>query len=369
MAETTNKEASRPRKPRRKAPPRKPLSVVTGACGFIGSHVVEQAVKAGHDVVAADHPGAWQGGDSLANGRYPDLVRSLAYKCVEIDLAQPGSFSGLPRNVDYVFHVAAVFNYTAPYELLHQINVLGGKALLEYFGGSPRLKRFVQWGAGGVYGAPSARGNVPFTEDMAPMPANNYLKSKWEQEHMVMSTAPGLGVDYTIIRPTTVYGPRGAYGSIEMFTSMVEGPVIAIPANMTGHIPFIHVVDVACAAIYLATRKDAVNQVFNFNDDTDITTVEFMQAMARLTGKPFIKLPPVPLGHLLKALAPALQFQFWLARDVLKVKPPVEPDLLAMATEDFQYDNSKLKATEYEFAYPDARMAFADTLQWYRDNK
>jgi len=368
MAETIKKGTSGTRKPRRKAPPRKPLSVVTGACGFIGSHVVEQLAKAGHAVVAADHPGSWQGGDSLATGRYPDLVRSLAYKCVEIDLEHPESFSGMPRNVDFVFHVAAVFNYTAPWEVLYRINVLGGKALLEYFGGSRRLKRFVQWGAGGVYGAPSDRGNVPFTEDMAPMPANNYLKSKWEQEHMVMTTAPGLKVDYTIIRPTTVYGPRGAYGSIEMFTSMVEGPVIAIPANMTGHIPFIHVVDVARAAIYLATCKDAVNEVFNFNDDTDITTVEFMQAMARLTGKPYVKLPPVPLGHLLKLLSPVLQFQFWMARDVLKVKPPVEPDLVALAAEDFRYDNEKLKATGYEFLYPDARMAFAETIEWYRNN-
>jgi nucleoside-diphosphate-sugar epimerase len=345
-----------------------PVSLVTGACGFIGSHVVEQLAKAGHVIIAADHPSVWDGGNDVIKGRYPDLVRSLSEEQYGIDLGDPGTFRNLPTAVDYVFHVAAVFNYTAPWETLYRINVEGGKALLEHFSRSRRLKRFVQWGAGGVYGMPSVRDNKPFHEDLAPLPSNNYLKSKWEQEFMVMETAPRLGIDYTIIRPTTVYGPRAAYGSSQMFLPILDMPVIVIPANMKTLIPWIHVVDVARSAIHLAGCKEAANEVYNTNDDTVMTPVEFFQAMARLTGKPFIKLPPVPLKGLIKLAGPILDFQFWFMRDVLGVQPAVEPDMVRMSTESFVYPNDKLKATGFEFTYPDARMAFKETLDWYRNN-
>lgn len=340
-------------------------SLVTGACGFIGSHVVEQLVAAGHEVVAADHPSVWDGGDDLKRGRYPALVRELARETVSFELSDVGSFASLPTDVDYVFHVAAVFNYTAPYGELFRVNVEGTRALLGHFAKSRKLKRWVQWGAGGVYGMPSTRGNVPFYEDLAPMPSNNYLRSKWEQEFMVMSEAPKQGIDWTIVRPTTVYGPRAAYGSSQMFLGVLDPPVVAVPSSMTGRIPFIHVVDVARAAIHLAQTRAGANQVFNTNDDTVMNAVEFMQAMARLLGKPFLKLPPLPVGKLIKAAAPILDFQFWLMRDVLGKQPLVEPDMLAMATEDFVYPNDKLKGTGFEFTYPDARMAFAETLEWY----
>jgi nucleoside-diphosphate-sugar epimerase len=349
----------------KKSAPKAPRSLVTGACGFIGSHVVEQLRDAGHEVIAADHPASWDGGDDAKKGRYPDLIRSIAAETHAIDLADPSSFRGLPTDVDHVFHVAAVFNYTAPLAVLRRINVEGGRRLLHHFGKSRKLKRWVQWGAGGVYGMPSVRGGIPFREDVAPMPSNNYLRSKWEQEFMVMEEAPKLGIDWTIIRPTTVYGPRAAYGSSQMFLGVLDPPVVVVPASMTGRIPFIHVVDVARAAIHLAGAPDGANQVFNTNDDTRINAVEFMQAMARLLGKPFIKLPPLPVGALIKAATPLLQVQFRLMRDVLKVKPLVEPDMVAMAAEDFVYPNDKLKATGFEFRYPDARLAFAETLDWY----
>jgi dihydroflavonol-4-reductase len=348
-----------------KKPTKVKRSLVTGACGFIGSHVVEQLAAAGHEVIAADHPSAWEGSDDSKKGRYPGLVKRLSSDTLNLDLGDTGSFAGLPTDVDYVFHVAAVFNYTAPYSELFRINVDGTKALLNRYAKSRKLKRWVQWGAGGVYGMPSARGNVPFYEDLAPMPSNNYLKSKWEQEFMVMSEAPKQGIDWTIVRPTTVYGPRAAYGSSQMFLGVLGPAVVAVPASMTGRIPFIHVVDVARAAIHLAQTKAGANEVFNTNDDTVMNAVEFMQVMARLLGKPFVKLPPLPVGKLIKAATPVLDLQFWLMRDVLGKQPLVEPDMLAMATEDFIYPNEKLKATGFEFTYPDARMAFADTLDWY----
>jgi len=339
-------------------------SLVTGACGFIGSHVVEALAAAGHHVLAADHEAAWKT-ESVTAARYPGLVKRLARETFTLDLTDPASVAALPSEVDFVFHVASMFSYAAAYEALHKVNVTGTKYLLDRYSGSKRLKRFVHWGAGGVYGLPSTRKVPEFTEDLSPEPGNDYLRSKWAQEFLVMETGRAGKIKYTIIRPTTVYGPRGGYGSRRLFLEMKDNPVVAVPSNLTGHIPFVHAEDVARAALYLSTRPEAVNEVYNLNDDTDMTTVEYMQTMARLYARPFLKLPPVPLDRILAALKPLLTLQLKVARDVLKVAPLAEPDMLAYITEDFRYSNSKLKKTGFRFKFPDARMAFPETLQWY----
>lgn len=350
----------------KKSPARK-RSLVTGACGFIGSHMVEVLNEAGHDIIAADLPSAWAT-DSLEAAMYPELVRSMAAETHSIDLADPGSLDVLPTDVDYVFHVASIFSYTTPLEVMQKVNVEGTRRLAERYMGSKKLKRWVQWGAGGVYGLPSNRDVEVFTEELAPEPGNNYLRSKWEQEFLVMELGRTKKLPYTIIRPTTVYGPRGGYGSRQLFLGVKDSPVVAIPGNLNGHIPYVHVRDVARAALHLAGHRGAKNEVYNLNDDTDMTTVEYMRALAKMYGKPFVKLPPVPLKQILSLLSPVLNAQFHLTRDVLKVKPLLEPDMLAYVTEDFKYSNDKLKGTGFQFAYPDARQAFPETLRWYLDH-
>jgi len=329
--------------------------------------MVEVLKEAGHDVIAADLPSAWAT-ESLEAAMYPDLVRSLAAKTFKIDLAEPATLEKLPTDVDYVFHVASIFSYTTPLEVMRKVNVEGTRELAERYLGSKRLKRWVQWGAGGVYGLPSNRDVEVFTEELAPEPGNNYLRSKWQQEFLVMELGRTRRLPYTIIRPTTVYGPRGGYGSRQLFLGVKDSPVVAIPGNLTGHIPYVHVRDVALAALHLARHPAAKNEVYNVSDDTDMTTVEYMRAMAKMYGKPFVKLPPVPLKQLLSLLSPLLKAQFHLTRDVLKVRPLVEPDMLAYVTEDFRFSNDKLKGTGFEFSYPDARQAFPETLRWYLDH-
>jgi len=173
---------------------------------------------------------------------------------------------------------------------------------------------------------------------------------------------------YTILRPTTVYGPRGGYGARSLFTAMMGTPVVSVPANFLGHLPFVHVEDVAGAGLYLAQSDKAENETYNLNDDTEMTTVDYMQTMARLLGKPFFKLPPVPIRQIVDAALPLLRAQLYLTRDLLKVKPLAEPQLVAYLPEDFHFSNRKLKDTGFVFKYPDARMAFPATLKWYVEN-
>ena len=103
------------------------------------------------------------------------------------------------------------------------------------------------------------------------------------------------GLPYTILRPTTVYGPRAVYGGGQIFFSLSKMKVVAMPTSLTGRVPLVHVRDVCGAALYLAEQPAASGQVYNVNDDSQMSTVEFSQYLAGVMGKRFVGLPPVPV--------------------------------------------------------------------------
>ncbi len=350
-----------------KASTKRPRSLVTGACGFMGTHMIEVLHAAGHDVIATDLPGAIAG-DDRKKGRFPSVARNLGIELVASDMRDRASLEPVTRDIDYVFHIASVFSYSAPWSLLREVNVEGTRNLIERLRlGSPDLKRFVLWGAGGVYGLPSHRKGA-FTEDMAPAPGNDYLRAKWFQEHLVMQQGQTHGLPYCILRPTTVYGPRAVYGSGPLLMGPAQMPVVAVPRNFTDHVPFVHVRDVCGAALYLATTDGTAGEVYNLNDDTVITNVELFRLIAEITGHPFVELPPLPIEWLKKLLSGVATAFSVLGSFGLPVTPPIEGPTVAYLGEDFYYSNKKLRDTGYPFQYPDARVGVRETLEWYRDN-
>jgi nucleoside-diphosphate-sugar epimerase len=108
----------------------RPLSLVTGACGFMGTHMCEVLAEAGHRIRATDLPAAHEK-DDRAKGRFPSVIDRLGVEFVPGDFTRPGDLAALVRDVDYVFHVAGVFSYSAPWALLRQVNESGTEALID----------------------------------------------------------------------------------------------------------------------------------------------------------------------------------------------------------------------------------------------
>jgi len=330
----------------------------------MGSHMVELLAAAGHEVVATDAPRAWIAGDRRS-GRYPGVVRALGVRCIEADVTRPESLDGLPADLDFVFHIAGVFSYSAPWSLLRAVNVDGTRALVDrVLRDSPGLRRMVVWGAGGVYGLPGPD-EQPVDEKSPPAPPNDYLRSKWFEEHLVMRAGEEKGLPWTIIRPTTVYGPRAVYGGGQLLMGPASMPVAAVPRNLAGRIPFVHVRDVCGAALHLAGVDAARGEAYNVSDDSRLTGVEFMRLVAETTGRRFVELPAVPvetLRRVLAAVADALQ----AAAARLHFPSPLEKPTVEYLGRDLVFANDKLKSTGYRFEYPDAREGIRETLEWYR---
>jgi nucleoside-diphosphate-sugar epimerase len=344
----------------------RPLSLVTGACGFMGTTMCEVLAEAGHRIRATDLAAAHEK-DDRAKGRFPSVLTKVGVEFVAEDFLKPRDLGALVRDVDYVFHIAGVFSYSAPWSLLYQVNVLGTEALIDAaLAQSRKAKRFVQWGAGGVYGLPSWRPGRPFREGDAVLPGNPYIRSKWLAEHAVME-AERRGLSWSILRPTTVYGPRGVYGSGQMILGAAGMKVAVSPKNFTGRIPFVHVRDVCRAALHVATNAAGTNRIFNLNDDTQMSTADFFRYMAGLTGAKFVELPSVPIEKMKPAIH-AVAETMQRVTGMLGVPSPLEADTVDYLNEDFEYANDQLKSTGFQFQYPDARDGLRDTLRWYREN-
>jgi len=345
-----------------------PVSLVTGACGFIGSHVVEVLVEAGHNVRATDLAEAYER-DDLKKGRFPSVLHALDVEFVPSDMRAPATLEPVLEGVDYVFHVASVFSYSAPRSLLHAVNVEGTRALVDLLldeERASRLERLVLWGAGGIYGLPSPY-DLPLREDTPPAPSNNYLKSKWEQEWLVIEAGRKHGLPFSTIRPTGVYGPRAVYGGGQMIMEPAKMKVIAVPSSFTGRIPFVHVRDVARAALHVALDERALGEAFNVSDDSLMSMVDFLKAVAEITGARFVKLPPIPVALVRPLLLGAANAAALFSQHVTHTPPALEADSVSYFGYDFVYSNAKLKRLGFEFLYPDAREGIEETIAWYRE--
>jgi dihydroflavonol-4-reductase len=369
MTAETSTGVGRPGKnnARKKAakPPTPPLSLVTGACGFIGTHMIEVLHEAGHRIRGTDLPDAYAKEDRK-RGRFPDVLKEHGVDFVPSDMTRPDTLRAVLEGVDYVFHIAAVFSYTAPWETLKRVNVDGTRELCNRILETKKIQKLVLWGAGGVYGFPPPE-LLPIREEDPKAPPNHYLKSKHEQEQLVMAMGRTRGLRYSIVRPTGVYGPRCVYGMGQMMLPLIQSRRVAVPRNFTTRVPLVHVRDVCAAALFLSREKKADGEAYNLNDDTQKTVVEFMKTMAELQDKPFMRLPPIPIAPLKTLLLGAAFLEAKARKRITHTPPKLEQDTIRFLGQDIAYSNQKLKDLGYRFLYPDAREGLRETIAWYRN--
>jgi nucleoside-diphosphate-sugar epimerase len=330
--------------------------------------MVEVLVEAGHQVRATDLAEAYER-DDLEKGRFPSALKALDVEFTPSDIRAPASFEPLLDGVDYLFHTASVFDYSVPRSILQAVNVQGTRAMVEMLlepARKERLKRFVLWGTGGIYGLPTPE-ILPLTEDTPPSPCNNFLKSKWEQEWLVMEMGRKHGLPWSSIRPTGVYGPRADYGGGQMLMAPAKMKAIAVPSSFTARVSLVHVRDVARAALHVATDERSLGEGYNVCDDSLMSMVDFLRTVAEITGVPFVSLPPIPEAVVRPLLLGAAKLSGLVSKHMTHGPSPLEYDSAVYFGHDFVYSNKKIKQIGFEFLYPDARVGIEETIAWYKE--
>lgn len=339
-------------------------ALVTGACGFIGSHMVETLAEAGYEVVAADLPSALAAAPDDRT-RWPEVCAAAGATLVELDLTDRASVARAVEGAELVFHVAAVFDYTAPESLLRNVNVEGTRNLLEELVAAGTCRRVVNWGAGGIYGPPRPD-VIPFKEDAPKRPSNAYLASKWDQERLAHAYR-ARGIEVTSVRPTSPYGPRAVYGSGQLLIGFAERPRPVAFANLRGNIPFVHVRDLCAAALHLALYPRAAGEAYNVTDDGRIDAIALAKLVASEMGTTARILPPAPVAVVRRVLSGVARVSMRAAKRK-GTRPLLEYDQVQYFGRNYLYSTDKLKSTGFTFRWPQPEPGLRSTLNWYVAN-
>ncbi|MGV9198614.1 MAG: NAD-dependent epimerase/dehydratase family protein [Promethearchaeia archaeon] len=343
-------------------------ALVTGACGFSGSYLVDLLLQEGWDVVATDLKTA----DRSALMRFGDEI-----KFIPANLTDKKSLESVVEDIDTVFHTAAVFSYSAPMDLLRAVNVEGTENLIEV-SMDAGVEKMVAWSSVALYGtADPDFYEIPITEDQELNPENEgkYDISKREQEAAAMRYYKENDFPITFIRPAPMYGPRSYYGMYTLFKYVQQGTLSICPRYLHKYnIPLVHVEDVAGAALFLANADKFNGEAFNVADDYDLDMVQTLKFVASLTNSTMKVILPIPLVIFKPFLKLLGKWSYWEAKHLRKkVKgkdpvPKLESDLLVYMFGNFFFSNEKIKAAGYEFKYPDRRIGLVETIVWYDNN-
>ncbi|HXF82016.1 MAG TPA: NAD-dependent epimerase/dehydratase family protein [bacterium] len=255
--------------------------LVTGGAGFIGSHVVDAYLAAGHAVVVVD---------SLTSGRREVLNPRALF--VELDIRDPALREVFERERPEVVnhHAAQAAVPASVADPVHDadVNIMGTLHLLELcreFG----VRRFVFASTGGaIYGEPE---RLPADETHPTRPLSPYGISKMTGEHYVRCY--GTAMTWAILRYANVYGPRqdphGEAGVVAIFAhAMLAGHRPTIFGDGTQSRDFVYVQDVARANV-LAAESDA-SGLANIASGEETSINDLYRRLAELTG---FREPPV----------------------------------------------------------------------------
>jgi UDP-glucose 4-epimerase len=255
-------------------------ALVTGAAGFIGSHVVDGCLALGMDVVATD---------DLSGGYIENVSEQALFVAGDLRDADFVASLWRERTFDYVYHLGAyaaeglshfvrAFNYRTNLEA--SVNLIN-QAVLHDVG------RFVFTSSIAVYGD----GQVPMTEAMTPMPEDPYGISKYAVELDLAAAAKMFGLDYTVFRPHNVYGERQNIADkyrnvIGIFmNAMLRGEPMRVFGDGRQTRAFSHIADVAPIISRAPLVERSRNEVFNIGADQPYTVLELAHEVAAAFGR------------------------------------------------------------------------------------
>ncbi len=253
---------------------------VSGAAGFLGSHLAEAFIHSGHEVVGCDN---MIGGD-LNN--LPEGIRFEEADCCDVD-----AMKRLTAGADLVYHCAAiateglsVFSPTliAKHVYENTAGILAGAA-------TNKVKRFVYCSSMARYG----HGRPPFREDQPARPVDPYGISKYAGELLVANVAETHGLEYTIAVPHNIIGPRqkydDAYRNVAsiMINRMLQGkqPVIYGDGEQSRCFSFVQ--DCVDPLVKMGTLPGLSGEVINIGPDEETVTInELARILAQLISFP-----------------------------------------------------------------------------------
>jgi nucleoside-diphosphate-sugar epimerase len=256
--------------------------LVTGAAGFIGSHLCERLLKDGHRVIGVDcftpyYP------RSIKERNLAQLRFQKHFEFREIDLSQdPLSFIGV--GVEWIFHLAAMAGLVKSWTHFDQYNthnIIATQRLLEAVKGSSHLNRLIFASTSSVYGR-FASGD----ESLPLRPSSPYGVTKLAAENLCRIYADEYDVPAVVLRYFSVYGPRQRpdMGYHKFIQAALENQPILLTGDGSQVRGNTFVTD--CVEATVAAAGAVAGETFNVGGGDCVSVSEVIRKIEQIAGKP-----------------------------------------------------------------------------------
>lgn len=325
-------------------------ALVTGATGFIGSHLVDRLLGRGDEVRALVRPGS---DVSYLEGRV-ELVRG--------DITDPASLPLAASGVDVVYHLAAMVVDWGPWREFEAVTIGGTGNVLEAAARSG-VPRFLHISSDGVYahrylGKRMAE-DTPLETRFARW--DYYRRSKVAAEHLVWQYHYWRRLAATVVRPGLVLGERDRV-TLPGVIAYLRGKGAVYLGNGRSRLPYVYAGDVAAACELAASSEGAVGQAYNVASAEAVTQRDLFAAAAEEAG---LELPTRALPIAL-AYAAALAMELTSVLSGRRTRPSLTRFAVTMIAADYLEDVGKAERELGWRAQTPMREAVRRSLQWRR---
>jgi nucleoside-diphosphate-sugar epimerase len=310
--------------------------LVTGASGFLGSHIAEAAHEAGYEVHALIR--------AASSGRW------LGHEWLEIhtaNLFDRKALSSILKEVDAVIHNAGTL-----WGEYHKVNTEGTRVVAEE-SAKAGIKRFVYISSLAAGGASKG----PYAKDGAEPdnPISSYGHSKKDAEQLLYNLRGKLHV--VILRYPMIYGPRDTQG-LRLFRTfkIFINPSVGLRRR---YISVVYVKDAARAAVAALLAPVGSGSCYNISDGGDYTFNKLYKVVGKVWGRIALRIP-VPFD--------LIMFGAWVVNDVLKGKTAFNPSQMGMFRKRFWLVSCKEAIRDLDWRPEvDIYEGIRETIRWYKD--
>ncbi len=323
--------------------------LVTGASGFVGTHLVKRLVNDGHQVYSL-----------VRTTSHIEELRKVDTKLVYGDVRDRASLEQVVQShqeIDTVFHLASVLTPVSVSDNIYwEINYLGTQHLLDICRELP-LKAFIHCSSVGVIGPLP---EIPAAEKSRCAPDSNYGETKYKAELLALEYQKSFGLPIVIVRPAWVYGP-GDRRTYKFFRVVAKGRFFIIGDGQTRLHP-VYVSDVVQGLILCAEQiEKAVGEVFIVAGAKSVT-LEYLASTIAQEANASILPFKVPAG-IAKLGATFCE----TVCKPLGIEPPIHHRRLEFFLRDQAFDISKIQNILGFEPQVDVATGVKRTVVWYKE--
>lgn len=321
--------------------------LVTGATGFTGTHLVRRLLGRGHDVTMLDIQRNASAGELETAG-----ARLVVGSVTDSELV-----SQTVAGHEMVFHLAAAFRQISESASFYrQVNIEGTRNVLS---ASERhsVQKVIHCSTSGVHGGDKKR--LPWNEDSPIFPEDLYQQTKWSGEQVCQEFIK-RGLDITIVRPTSEYGPGDVHGMRSLFRVVKTGRFLMFGSGR-GTVHPIYIDNLIDLFELAASNSRSRGRAYLAGDDRPCTLNDLVEAVGRAQGIN-VKIVHVPLLGPLYAASAMVEF----ACKPFKINPPIFRRRVAWFKANRAYSIERAK-TELEYVPAvELEEGLRRTTAWYR---